>query len=315
MNVPIMSSDLNIMLGTVAPSMVHASNNISFTYWQRSLYQRAVSKIDADVPENWEGEVKDFLMLCLLSRGWVFVSKAEKLGYWFNFGSLYGQDFYYQPTKFILANPNSQKLGLGSEYELHKDGELLKFMPDYCGIFDIINYYAEKLASLSGAVDMNIINSKVAFLLGAKDKGTANTLKAAYDRVNKGEPLIILDRPIMDDVKGSDTPFQFVPIQKIKDNYIVPEQLVDMQTILNMFDAEIGITTVPYQKKERMVTGEADSREEDSKARITVALECLESSVANIKQLYPDINLSFKIRTDNNEEVEEDGRDNIDRNV
>ena len=41
----------------------------------------------------------------------------------------------------------------------------------------------------------------------------------------------------------------------------------DFQTILNNFDCEVGIPTIPYEKKERMVTSEAESRQIDATAR------------------------------------------------
>ena len=84
--------------------------------------------------------------------------------------------------------------------------------------------------------------------------------------------------------------------QKVKENYITDKQLIDFQTILNAFDAEIGINTVPYQKAERFVSAEASSRMNDSQARIITAIECLKSSIVDIKKLYPDITLDFNLR-------------------
>ena len=311
---PLNFESLNKLAGKYSPSMVKAYNNATYAYWERSLFQRAVSRIKTELPENWEGSKRDFLLLCLLKFGFVFVSKNDKLGYWFNPGSLSGIDFYYQPTDFILANPNASKVGFNkNKFELHKDGELLKFMPDYMGIFDIISYYAEKLSTLDNAINMSIINSKFAFLLGAKNKATAEALKKILDKINKGEPAVVVDLNILNDAKDHDTPFQFLPIQKLKENYITDQQLIDFQTILNAFDAEIGINTVPYQKAERFVSAEANARQVDSQARIQTAIECLQSSVKDIKKLYPDIKLGFSLRK---EEVE-NGNDepNIDRDV
>ena len=143
--IPLNYQSLNNLAGHYSPSMVKAYNNATYAYWERSLFQRAVSRIKTTLPEEWEGTRRDFLLYCLLKSGFVFVSQNDSLGYWFNPGSLYGIDFYYQPTEFVLANPNAQKVGLtNTRFKLHEDGELLKFMPDYMGIFDIISYYAEK---------------------------------------------------------------------------------------------------------------------------------------------------------------------------
>jgi len=312
--VPLNYQTLNSLAGRYSPSMVKAYNNATYAYWERSLFQRAVSRIRTTLPVEWEGTRRDFLLYCLLKIGFVFVSKNDTLGYWFNPGSLYGIDFYYQPTEFILANPNANKVGLkDTRFRLHEDGELLKFMPDYMGIFDIISYYAEKLSALDCAINTSIINTKFSFILAGKNKATVEALRKIFDKINKGEPAVFTDKALMSDPQTGETPFQMLDIQKVKDNYITDKQLIDLQTIINAFDAEIGINTVPYQKAERFVSAEANSRQDDSQARIITAIECLKSSIKDIKKLYPDITLDFNLR----EEVQEDEQreTDTDRNV
>lgn len=293
---PLNYQSLNQIAGQYSPSMVKAYNNQTFAYWERSLFQRAVSRIETTLPENWEGSRRDFLLFCLLIRGFVFVSYSDKLGYWFQPGTLYGIDFYYQPTEFILANPRQNELGLKSRYDLHVDGDLLKFMPDYKGIGDIISYYAEKLAALDNAINMSIINNKYAFILAAKNKATAEALKKILDKINKGEPAVFVDKMLMNDPTDGSEPWQFLQLQKLNENYITDRQLIDFQTILNAFDSEIGINTIPYQKAERFVSAEANARAVDSQARIKTAIECLKSSIKDIRKLYPEITLDFNLR-------------------
>lgn len=304
--IPYNYQELNNLAGHYSPAGVKAFNNLTYAYWERSLFQRAVSRIEADLPDNWEGSRRDFLFLCLLRNGFVFVSQNDTLGYWFNPGTLYGIDFYYQPTQFILANPRAREVGIEkNRFDLHVDGDLLKFMPDFRGIFDIISYYAEKLSSLDAGINMSIINSKVPFILGAKTKAIAHTLKDIIDQVNKGEPAVFFDKAIANNPDDKDeTPFQFLELQKIKDNYVLDKQLQDFQTLLNNFDSEIGINTLPYSKSERLVSAEAVSRKIDSQARIKTAIDCLNSSAEMIKKLYPDITLSFRLREDDEEPEE-----------
>jgi len=310
---------LNAMAGRYNPSAVKAYNNATFAYWERSLFQRAASRLETTLPEEWEGSTRDFLLYCLLKFGYVFVSKNDKLGFWFQPGTLYGLDFYYQPTEFIIANPRQNDVDVKSRYKIHDEGELLKFMPDFMGIGDVINYYAEKLSTLDSAINISIINSKMPWILGAKNKATVEALKKIIDKINKGEPAVFFDKILQDDpnaaaTSGDKTPWQKLELQRsLKENYITDKQLIDFQTILNSFDAEIGINTLPYQKSERFVSAEASARMVDSQARMLTAIECLESSVKRIKDLYPDINLSFSLRKD----VIDNGigENNIDRNV
>ena len=84
---------------------------------------------------------------------------------------------------------------------------------------------------------------------------------------------------------------------------------MDFQTILNNFDAEIGIPTVPYQKKERLVAEEATMRAYDGCARSLTWFNTLTTSIAEVKKLYPDINLNARLHyADFN--VSEGGSDN-----
>lgn len=313
---PLNYNEINDLAGHYSPSMVKAYNNATYSYWERSLFQRAISRIETTLPDNWEGKRRDFLLYCLLKLGYVFVSYSDEIGYWFNPGSLYGIDFYYQPTEFILANPRAAELNIkGSSntgrFVLGKDGQLLKFMPDYRGIFDTIGYYAEKLSSLDCAISVSIINSKIPFILGARNKAAAEALKKIFDKINKGEPAVFFDKILNNDQTDNESPFQLLELHKAKENYITDKQLVDFQTILNAFDAEIGINTVPYQKAERFVSAEASSRMNDSQARIITAIECLNSSVKDIKKLYPDINLGFSLREEGMLDVKRE--DNVDR--
>ena len=312
---PLNMESINKLAGHYSPSEVKAYNNVTYAYWERSLTQRIISRLDTiELPEEWEGNRRDFLLYCLIRIGWVFVSENENLGYWFQPGTLYGMDFYYQPTEFILANPHAHDVGLDkTRFKIGEEGELLKFSPDYMGWSDIISYYAEKLSSLDNAINMSIINSKFAFILACKNKATAEALKKILDQINKGKPAVFTDKCILNDPQDKDAPWQHIELQKLKENYITDKQLIDFQTILNAFDAEIGINTVPYQKKERFVSAEASSRLNDSQARILTAVECMESSIKDIKKLYPDIKLNIKLREE--EDINVGSEDNIDRTL
>lgn len=290
---PLNYDKINIAAGRFSPSSIKAHNNLSFWFWSRSLFQRAASVIDFDVPENWEGKIKDFFVYCLFKYGYVAVFYDNSFGLSFQPCTLKGYTFYYQPESCIVANPL-----LNKEFKLGSQAQLVKLTPDYYGVWDIIDYYAEKLSMLDVSINSSIVNSKFAYLLGAKTKGAAQALKKLLDQINKGEPAVIYDSRIFDDPssKGDVSPFQTWFRDSMKNNYITSDLLTDFQTILNNFDREIGIPTIPYEKKERLVQSEAESTEIDAKARSIIWIETLDSSIKEVKQLYPDITLSAKLR-------------------
>lgn len=289
---PINYENINVAAGYNMPSAVKSYNNKSFMYWERSLFQRACSPIELTVPEEWEGNVKDFLYYCLLRFGYVAISKNDKYGQFFQPCTLQGYDLYYQPVKARVSNPAFTS---SLEMEIGKECELLRLTPDYFGIWDTISYYAEKLALLDAAINMSLVNSKLAYILGAKNRSAAKALQKALDLINKGEPAVILDLSILNDPTDKSEPWQFLERSDMKSNYLTTDELNDFRTIINNFDAEIGLKNV-NNKKERLLTDEIESNNDDSSARCDVWIRTLESSIVKIKKLYPDINLSVKKR-------------------
>lgn len=303
--IPLNYNQINVGAGTYAPSPVKSYNNRTFAFWIRALFQRITSVIEFDLPEEWQGSIKDFFLYCMYKYGFVAVFDSDEFGISFQPCTPSGYNFYYQPTKAVVANPL-----YSSTLEIGKECELLKLTPDYCGIWDIIEYYAERFSSLDNAINMSLINCKTPYILGAKNKTASSALKKIFDKVNRGDPAVIFDEKLINDPNTKDTPFQLIELlRNPKEAYLTTDQLMDFQTILNNFDAEIGIPTVPYQKKERLVAEEATMRAYDGCARSLTWFNTLTTSIAEVKKLYPDIILDARLHyADFN--VSEGGSDN-----
>ena len=280
---PLNYDQINNINGHIQPSMLKYCNSITYAYWQRSLYQRTISTINfKGLPDNWEANVRDFFYWCIFSYGYVGVFNTDEFGLSFQPGALYGFDFYYQPTEFIVANPK-----LNKRFKIHEECELIKLCPDYQGIWDIISYYAMLLSALDSGINMSIINNKFAYLVGAKNKAAAESLKKIFDKINAGEPAVIFDNNLLpQDPDSKEEPWSFLERSNLKQSYLTTDQLMDRSTLLSSFDAEIGIRSVPYQKKERLVTAEAESREQDSTARLEVWKATLDSSLELVNKMF-----------------------------
>lgn len=289
--VPLNYEHINVQAGTYSPSSVKSFNNKTFSFWVRSLFQRACSVITFELPEEWNGSVKDFYYYCLFRFGYVAVFESDKFGNCFQPASLSGYNFYYQPTKAIISNPV-----YNAELEISKDCEIIKLTPDYRGIWDIIEYYAEKLSTLDNAINMSLINQKFAFIWGARNKTAGEALKKMLDKVNKGEPAVIYDMKLLNDPQDKAEPFQFLERGNLKGSYLTTDQLMDFQTLLNNFDTEIGIPVLPYQKKERMVTSEAESKIIDATSRSIVWLDTLNASFEVANKHFSWLNGSAELR-------------------
>lgn len=295
MYIPMNYEQLNTVDSSYIPSMVKNMNNRVFDFWVRSLFQRACSTIIINEPEAWNGQIRDFLYYCLFRFGFVAVFNHDRVGTVFQPCTLYGYNFYYQPTNALIVNPT---LNQDLDLKIGEECAILKLTPDYLGIWDIICYYAEKLATLDSAINMSIINNKFAYIVGAKNKAAAEALKKLFDKINRGEPAVFFDKKLQNDPVSKDEPWQFLSRDNIKNSYITDQQLQDFQTLINNFDMEIGIPVLPYQKKERMVTYEAESRIIDATSRSVIWFDTLTRSIDKVKELYPDLDLSIELRYD-----------------
>lgn len=272
---PMNYEQINIRMGTYTPVNVKSYNSAVFKVWERALFQRACSTLMIKMPKIWQAN-KDLLYFCLFAYGFVGCGETADLGKWFNPGTFSGFDFYYRPKRFMLTNPYWKKSS-GIEFEIGKDCELIKLTPDYFGIWDVIAYYSEKLATIDTAVNMAIINSKLAYFVGAKNKAAAQTLKKIFDKINSGEPAVFFDKNLANDGVAKDQPWNAF-LRDVKSSYVLTDLLRDFQTIINDFDTEVGIPTLPYEKKERMVTDEATSKQIDATSRSIIWYDTLKDS-------------------------------------
>lgn len=310
------TNEADLLNALHVPATYYKKDSLAYQYWFRSLLHKIDSSIIfKNLPKGWSN---DFLMFNLWVRGYVAVFKTnikELFKYGEN-GVLFtpcfcsGMDFYYQPTDCAVINNIYQPK---NNFIIHKDCEILKLCPDCFwsyGVLSILDYYASKLAEMSKSIDMSIEASKLSVILTAENEAQSQTLKAVWDKVQKGESLVIYNDVNMgDELIPRKEPFT-AWTQEMAKNYILTSQLADMQTILNQFYCEIGLP-VAVEKKERLVTSEADFAAAQSQARIACWANTLRESLELINTKYgTDIQIEIA-REENERDV---GEINPDRN-
>lgn len=291
---PINYDNINKYQGTFTPSDKY-SDSLAFKFWMRALYQRALSVFDIeDLPEDFSRQEIDLLYYLIYINGFCGSFDTTEYDLIINPVTLKGYNVFYAPESFIAVNPVFKR---DYEYKIYHLGDnklpgfkkedygvLLVLSPDHYGIYDILIYYAEKLANMSAGLDMNIENSKLAYVLGANSRSGVNFLKKVIDKIKSGVTAIIADSRI---TKSEDfDTFEFFNRDSLKNSYMVTEFNSDIQTLINQFDAEIGIINVPYEKKERMTDFESRSKQSDGVARAMLWKETLQKSFDEFNELY-----------------------------
>lgn len=284
------------------PKEVHGTSNSSFSFYYRQLYMKLFSVFRFEgLPEIQD---KDFLQETLFREGVMacFIPNNSAGPILMN-GSATGYNMFYHPSQFIIANPvlGNYTLNIGVDCELldlgHCAGDFYSFDP-------LIVRYASLLASIDGSLNMTLMNSKVAQVFSASDNAALKTMQKVYDDVSEGKPAVFIAKGLRDDVEVK--PY----FNNVKNTYIGTELLQDRQTIMNQFLTEIGINNANTQKRERLITAEADSNQGEVKAIVDEVLDRMNICFGKINAMF-GTNMSVELNTKVVETMREGGVDDV----
>lgn len=286
-------------------------NDLTTYYCMRALYQRIYAGFIPKSPKSWN---KRYFKNVLLSVGYIGIINTPQFGIIPQIAQPSGElGLYLQPTEIIVSQPLVQFRGTIGE-----NCELIMLTPDWAGVTDITEFYAKRLSIAFTSLDVALINSRAAIMAVGKNKSATETIKALYEKMSAGVPLLVHDKELKDNsLDGNDEPIWTFSLN-VKENYIASDILKDIQTILEDFDRAIGIAAIG-EKKERMITDEVTQLTADSCARSETWFDCLSDSYDKVNELFPDLDLSFTLKyggrvhtygediTKQREEIAEDG--------
>ena len=300
---PYSSYEENLYNSNFSPSTVHVNNTKLRAYFQKYLLQKAISVFKWNLPEDWD---EDYFKYTLYGLGYIAVLNTRSFGVICQGGALGGYNLYYRPSYIIITNPLIKK---SITANINRDCAIIKLQPDYSSIMDIVTYYADQMALASEAMGMNLVNVKTGVVFGADDKALAESYKKMFDKINSGDPAVVVGKKLFDQ-DGKPAWFPFV--QNMKQNYIASDVLSDMRKIEAMFDTDIGIPNANTDKKERLVTDEVNANNVETATRCELWLESIRKGVNQANKMYGlDISVDWRVdpKTDiqDNWTVKEEG--------
>lgn len=296
--VPVLYDYVNRYNGTRNPSTVHSTDNALSYYFQRYLLQEAISVYEWKIPKTW---ARNYLVYTLYSWGFVAIIKTDKFGVIPQACGLSGYDVFYRPTTATISNPLLRGIltpRIGTQCEL------IKLQPDYCGIMDIVQKYADLMALTLQTAGSNIVSSKLAYVFTAKNKAGAESFKKMMDKIFVGEPAVVIDDKLKND-DGSQAWNLFQ--NNLRNNYIASDMLSDIKKLRDMFCTEIGIPNANTEKKERLVTDEVNSNNVETYTRADMWLEELKDGVSRSVEMFPELAGEFSVDWRYRPEVENIG--------
>lgn len=282
-----------------SPSTIHVKDTGLSWYFKRYLIQKIISVFKFEgIPENW---AKDYFFYTLFVFGYCAVINTNKYGIIPQHCTLSGYNIFYRPNRAIITNPLFKRT---IEARIGRDTELVRMSPDWCGVWDIVEYYADLMALTSETVAVNLINSKFSYVFGAEDKTSAESLKKLYDQIASGEPAAFADKKLFtDDGSPSWTLFS----QNLKQNYIAGDLLEDLAKIDSRFNTEIGIPNVNIAKASGVGAAEVMANNVDTQSKAELWLETIKDSLEKVNNMF-GLNISVSLRFTGEEVITDEQR-------
>lgn len=271
--------------------------------WQYSRYllQKAISTFTWEMPKPWS---RSYFLYVLYCFGRLAIINTDKFGVIPQACGLMGYNVFYQPTNAIITN--TLLTGI-REPKIDVDCVVLKLQPDYGGIMDLVNTYANLLAECVLAAGINVANSKTAVGFYTDKKNVAEAVKKAYDAVVNGQPLVVTDKSLLNPTDGKPVLETF--FRDVKASYILSDLLSDMRKIEAMFDTDIGIPNANTDKRERLITDEVNANNTETYSKCALWLESLQLECAKARDMFGiDLSVDWRVPPEEkmNEEVPED---------
>lgn len=285
---PIFYDYNNAVNSILSPSTMHVRDTNLAWYFRRYLIQKAIAVFKWKMPKEW---AQNYILYVLYCWGYLAIVNTDKFGVIAQGCSLAGYDVFYQPTRAIISNPLLTGI---LEPKIGQQCTLLRLQPDYGGIMDKVNFYADMLALSAETAGTNLFNSKLAYVFGATNKADAESFKKMYDNIASGEPAQFIGKSLFNE-DGSPNWMMFN--QDLRSSYIAGDILEDMRKWELKFCSDLGIPNSNTEKKERLITSEVESNNVEVKLWADLALESLKKGCKEARDMFGidlDVNWRFK---------------------
>lgn len=286
MNPPFSWEQVNFAESCFVPGALHNVDNATFAFYFRYLFNKIISQFEWKLPEDWD---KDYFLTVLYSAGFITILDTPDFGVIPQWSTLNGYNLYYRPKNVLVTNPLFPQT---YERTIGKDCVVLHLMPDYRGTNDLLTFYATKLATLAADIDINLINSRLAYVFTARDKSAAQSFKKMFDAISSGDPAAFIDKSLLDD-EGNKMWDVFQ--NNLKNNYLVPDHLMDMNKLMEQFNTIVGIPNANTDKRERLNSDEVNVNNVETAILGSKWLESIKEGCDKVREMF-DVEISVDWR-------------------
>lgn len=206
----------------------------------------------------------------LFDRGRAMFFKAPRMSFMCLPCDAMGVTHYGDPTRYRAV---------GHNYRYECDAEDCVIIENNILRIDtrqFVMHYVNKLAEAERTMDVNVKSNKTPVVLVTDDKDLLS-MKQFFAQVDGNAPVILVDKTMnLDGIKALD----------LKTKFLGKELMDYKHTIENELLTFLGINNVPVEKKERLITDEANSNNELIESFFEIQLEARQRACDEIRKKY-----------------------------
>ena len=271
------------------PANMHTLPTETGRFFQRYLLKKAMSVFSWKLPEHWD---KDYFLYVLYSWGYVgvFDSGPDLFGVIPQQVGLRGYNVFWRPKDIVIANPLIPGI---REREIDVDCVVMKLQPDYSSVMDLVSYYAGLMAQASAAIEHNLWSTKISTVFFAENNAQQQSFKKAFDKMSSGEPMIVVNKELMDPETKQMRSEVFN--RDVKQSYVIDQLLTDLRRIEAEFDTRVGIPNANTDKRERLITDEVNANNVETHILADAWMDNIQIGIRQIREMFGE-NISCEWR-------------------